>query len=254
MDISPDALSCVCGGLDINDLGRLSCVARAYDAVTRPAQEAWLERLTPHVVAARRLVGIGIVSPDVVDTAFTTGGWLWQGRWELDLGGALMGDDAPSIARDMLRRARAAGCARRRVATADGVRVALLEADAERRRHAVRIRHPLPPRTPQAERARAHHRLQIWCEIELAVHEMLECPRSIERASRACVAVHNAISCKLVDGIDAYETEMYTRYLPEVMRTCPADARRTLNTAFKYLDRYYVPRHNLTPISKMKFN
>jgi len=252
MDISPDALSRVCGELDIHDLGHLACCARAYDAVTLPAQEAWLQHLVAHVVAARRLVRIGTVSADVVDTAFAAGGWLWQGRWELDLGGAPMGDDAPSIARDMLRRARATGCARQSVETADGVRVALLEADAERR-HAVRIGRPLPPRTPQIERARAHHRLQIWCEIELAVHEMLECPRSIERVSRAYTAVHSAISCKLVDGIDSYETEMYTRYLPEVMRTCPTDARPALNRAFKYLDRYYVPRHNLTPIGKMQF-
>jgi len=253
MEMSPDAVSCVCAKLDIHDLGRLACAAREYDNATRRGQLSFLLGLMGHVLAAHRLVRIGLASPQVVDTAFTIGGWMWQDRWELDLGGALQGDDAESLARCAVRRARAGGCARRRVELANksgarGVRTAIVEAERVRDYDA-RVAHSAPaPRTPEIELARAHHRLQLWCRVERAVHEMLEQPQSVEHVARARGAVYDAICTKHVDAV---ESEMYTRYVPDVLRRCPKGARRAVNTAFAHLNRYYVGKHGLPPVEKI---
>jgi len=252
MEISPDAVSCVCAKLDIHDLGRLSCAARAYDKATRRGQQAFIRDLMGHVLAARRLVAIGLASPQVVDTAFAIGGWMWQDRWELDLGGALQGDDAESLARCAVRRARAGGRARRRVEldlNVRGVRAEIVEAERVRDYDARVYGLGAPaPRAPKIELARAHHRLQLWCKVEQAVHEMLERPQSVEHVARARGEVYNAICTKHVDAI---ESEMYHIYVPDVLRRCPAGARRDVNNAFAHLNRYYVGNHGLPRVEQI---
>jgi hypothetical protein len=261
-ELSADALSVVWRWLGLDDMNRVAQTARRYRRAARAAQDEWLQGLAQYELAGRRLVSIGIIDAKRLRDMWAAGGWVFELGWRLPLPGKISGDDAPSIARSLGRIARRRGNRREPVdlyLTADSgwripIPASVYAAEMERIN-----RKPVLARTADHQRACDRALIQLWCHVDLAIHDVLtEAPiRASTKAASTerAFAAYTAVFLMLTQGVvcaDKLKVEhaMYRTYIPALIRAHP-EKRRRIYLAFKYLDRFYTRDQKLPQVREM---
>ena len=261
-DLSADALSVVWRWLGLDDLNRVAQCARRYRRAVRAAQDVWLQGLAVYELAGRRLVSIGIIEAKRLREMWAAGGWVFELEWRLPLPGKISGDDAPEIARSIGRIARRRGKSREHVdihqAECSGWHIPIPASvyNAERAR---KQQKPVLARTAELQRACDQVITQMWCHVDLALHDLLtEAPISVSTkaaSTNAASAAYTAVFLMLTEGVSvaskwAVEHAMYRTYIPALIRAYP-EHRRRIDRAFKYLDRFYTRDQKLPQVREI---
>lgn len=242
-----DALDFVCRQLPLEALGRLARACRMDGAPIRAAQDEAMLPAAQLVLAARRLVAAGVVSGELL------AGWVFHGEWQMRVA-ATGGDTDASVAREIARLARLAAQPRERVPMLESVPESVARSEAQQT-YSYRdvCSQSTLPNTRGADEVLAlrHAEVRYWCRLDCAVRRLLEHPTCPLHLSAAYTHVYTAATSRHFPH-DSTTRVLYHIYAPMLIRLgLDRAARGAVNRALMYIDKWYVVREELVPISQL---